>query len=209
MKLNLSKFKPIPGFNRYLISEDGIVYSKVRNQIIAQYKNWAGYITVTITDDNGFRSPRKVHRLVYLTFVGPLDPNLVVDHKDDDKNNNHYTNLQQITPSANSTKSFISGKNKEKVVWTKEMIHQICKMTQNFVSETEIFEKFGVDYDKNREQCNVLIGQLRRGQIHKDVTKLYNLSLYYGGINKKDHRLEIYEVQNIYMNLLLGLSHLY
>ena len=203
-KLNLSKFKVIPGFSKYMISEDGVVYSLVSKKIIAQSKNWAGYLTVTITDDNGFRSPRKVHRLVYLTYIGPLDPNLVVDHKDDDKNHNHYTNLQQITNSENSTKSFITGKNKEKVVWTKEMIHQICKMMQDFIPESEIFSKFDVDYDKNRYQCNMLIGQLRRGQIHKDVTQYYNLRLYCGGINKKDHKLEIHEVQNIYMNLLLG-----
>lgn len=202
--IDTSKFKTIPGFSRYMISEYGDVYSIPSKKIIAVAKNWAGYLTVTITDDKNFRSPRKVHRLVYLTYIGPLKDNLVVDYKDDNKLNNHYSNLQQVTPSFNSTKSFITGGNKNKVVWSKEQIALICEMMEQNIYSPKIFESIGVVYQKNREACNHLIGQLRRGEIHQDIASKYDIKNYVIGINKKDVKFSIDEVQNIYMRLLFG-----
>lgn len=204
--LSTTLFRKIPGFSKYSISEDGTVYSDVREKIIARTRNWAGYWVVTITDDNGYRAPRKVHRLVYSAFVGPLEEGKVIDHIDDNKDHNHYTNLQQITPPENSTKSFITGKNKEKVVWTKEMIHEICRMMEKNMTNYEIFDAMNVNYDANRYNCNHLIGDLRRGVIHKDITSQYDLSKYITSVNKKDSKLSIDDVQNIYMNLLFGVS---
>lgn len=34
-----------------------------------------------------------VHRLVYHVFVHPIDSKIQINHRDDNKNNNHYTNL--------------------------------------------------------------------------------------------------------------------
>ena len=202
--LNLDSFKDIPGFPGYKISNSGVVYSTKRNIIVAEAKNYAGYSVVTITDENGFRSPRKVHRLVYKTWVGELENDKVVDHRDDNKNNNYYTNLQQITSSQNSTKSFITGKNSEKVVWNKSMIHQICQMIVKNYPNKLIFETLGIDYESNRYNCNHLIGDLCRGTIHKDITIYYDLSKRVSGINKKDNKLSIRNVQYIYMMITYG-----
>lgn len=202
--IDISKFKPIPGFSRYMISEYGDVYSIPRKKILSVSKNWAGYLTVTLVDDKNFRSPRKVHRLVYLTYVGPLKDNLVVDHKDDNKLNNHYSNLQQITSSENSTKSFLSGGNVDKVVWTKEQVTLICEMMEQNVHTAKIFTNLGIDYYSNRDSCNHLVGQLRRGEIHKDIASKYNLRDYVCGVNKKDAKLDINDVRNVYMRLLFG-----
>lgn len=202
--INLNKFKIIPGFSRYMISEDGDVYNIKRKRLMSPSKNWAGYLTVTLVDDSNFRSPRKVHRLVYLTYIGPLDPNKVVDHKDDNKLHNHYSNLQQITPSQNSLKSFITGKNADKVVWTKDQIHLICEMMERNVPNYLIFTNLGIDYYQNRYNCNMLLGQLRRGDIHQDVAKQYNLNNYICGVNKKDSRFDISQVRDVYMRMLMG-----
>lgn len=204
--LKIEKFKPIPGFSKYSIFEDGTVYSNVRNKIVAKTKNWAGYWVVSITDDNGYRAPRKVHRLVYSAYVGPLEEGKVVDHKDDNKNNNHYTNLQQITPSENSTKSFITGLNKTKVVWTKDMIHELCKMMEKNTPNRIMFKALNIDYDDNRYNCNHLIGDLKRGTIHKDITSQYDLSRYINAVNKADAKLTSEQVQKIYMDLMFGVT---
>lgn len=185
-----------------MISENGDVYSLPRKKILAQAFNWVGYKVVTVTDDHGFRAPRKVHRLVYLAFVGKLDPSKVIDHKDDNKLNNHYTNLQQITSSKNSIKSFITGKNKDKAVWSKEFIEEICKLIVKNLSEKEIFETLGIDYESNRKQCNILIGKLRRNEIHSDITSKYDLSNYITSINKKDVKLSVNQVKVLYIRLL-------
>lgn len=202
--IDISKFKPIPGFSKYVISEYGDIYSLVRRKIVATTKNWAGYIVATITDDTGFRSPRKVHRLVYMTYVGGIEDGKVIDHKDDNKLNNHYSNLQQLTPTENSIKSFVSGKNKHKVIWSTGQIEMICEMIERNVSIVDIFKNIGIDYYNNRNQCNMLVGQLRRNEIHKSISCKYNLKNYICGINKKDNKLDISDVRNIYMRLLFG-----
>lgn len=80
----------------------------------------------------------------------------------------------------------------------------ICEMMERNIYSVTIFENIGVDYYNNREACNHLIGQLRRGEIHQDVAKQYNIKNYICGINKKDARFNINEVRNVYMRLLFG-----
>ncbi len=202
--IDMNKFKSIKGFSRYLISNNGNIYSTVRNRILPPHKNWAGYLTVTLINDENHRSPRKIHRLVYQTYVGPLENGKVVDHIDNDKLNNLYTNLKQITPSENSSKSFISGKNKDKVIWPKEIIHKICKLLEDQYSVKDIFNELGIDFENNKYNCSHLIGDILRGTIHKDVSCQYDLSGYVHGVNKKDAKLNINKVQQIYIRLLIG-----
>ena len=45
-----------------------------------------------------------LHRLIYETFKGPLDPTLCIDHIDNNPLNNRIDNLQQISISENSIK---------------------------------------------------------------------------------------------------------
>lgn len=197
--------KTIPGFSNYMISEDGkTVYSIKRDKEIAHAISENGYEVVTITDDDGYRAPRKVHRLVYLTYVGELIPGMTIDHIDNDPMHNHYTNLQQISQSENSMKSFTEGKNKDKAVWDKGTVDNICRLLAKNTSEHDIFRKLKIDYDKHRVACNHLVGQLLRGDIHKDITAKYDLSGYINGINKKDRKLTIDQVSKIYEDTKFG-----
>lgn len=43
----------------------------------------------------------KVHKLVYLTWVGEIQDGMQINHIDDDKNNNYYKNLYQGTQKEN------------------------------------------------------------------------------------------------------------
>lgn len=202
--INLTKFKIIPGYKNYMISESGYIYPIKRKKIIAINKNFSGYLTVTITDDSGFRSPRKVHRLVYLTYVGPLIDGMTIDHIDDNKYNNHYTNLQQITPSENSLKQFITGKNKDKVICTIDQIKTICELMERNFPIYKIIDSLGLDYYSKPTTYIHFIGLLRRKAIYQDITKDYNIQGYICAVNKKDRVFDIPEVQNIYMRLLFG-----
>ena len=73
-------FRKIPGFSQYLISPYGLIFSIDRYSFLHQTTNHNGYRTATIVDDNGFRSPRKVHRLVYLAYNGPIGETSSIDH---------------------------------------------------------------------------------------------------------------------------------
>ena len=88
-------FDMFPG---YYFSEDGEVYSEKRNRLISQSVNHNGYLTATITDKNGYRAPRKVHRLVYQAFHKVLlSPNETIDHINSNKLNNKLSNLQVLS----------------------------------------------------------------------------------------------------------------
>lgn len=79
-------FKPYDEI--YYISADGDVYSKYSNKLLKHYIDLDGYHRVDIHSKH-----MKVHKLVFLTWIGKLKDKEQINHKDDNKNNNHYTNL--------------------------------------------------------------------------------------------------------------------
>jgi hypothetical protein len=53
-----------------------------------------------------------IHHLVYDVFIGERDTNMIIDHKDEDRNNNHYSNLEQITQKENIERYYTNKSNK-------------------------------------------------------------------------------------------------
>jgi hypothetical protein len=47
-----------------------------------------------------------LQRLVYQTFVGPIEGKMQIDHIDGDKSNNHISNLEMVTQSENIKRSW-------------------------------------------------------------------------------------------------------
>lgn len=110
--------RPIPGFEGlYSVSEDGRVFSEARvvqrksrpmtvqARQLRTAKHTAGYLTVNL-----HRGEKQiaflVHRAVALAWLpSPSDDGLFagleVNHKDGCKTNNHASNLEWCTPSAN------------------------------------------------------------------------------------------------------------
>lgn len=111
-------WKDIEGFN-YQVSNLGNVKSKgkyvqyVDSRTGKQCQRWAkptvlkwsigtsGYPTTHIYDDRGTRQTVMVHRLVAMYFLAYVKDREFVNHKDGDKTNNHYTNLEWVTRSEN------------------------------------------------------------------------------------------------------------
>lgn len=106
--------KILMGSNKIYVSSDGFVRdassSNWRRGTVQQGQD---YKRVTFQFDmNGERHIGKsgkeishsqyVHKLVALAFLGPRPENWVIDHIDEDKMNNHYTNLQYVTRSEHS-----------------------------------------------------------------------------------------------------------
>ncbi len=59
-----------------------------------------GYLRIR-TWVNGIRVRASAHRVVYRYFNGPIPPNAIINHKDDDRSNNRPDNLEPISQSAN------------------------------------------------------------------------------------------------------------
>ncbi len=109
-------FKDIPEFeNKYQASTKGRIKSLGNNKgkkdkILKASFNSKGYLTVALYT-SGVRKTFTVHQLVAITFLNHKLNGyaLIVDHRDDDKANNHVENLKIISQRSNVSKPF--GKN--------------------------------------------------------------------------------------------------
>ena len=52
--------------------------------------------------NNGKRHSILLHRVVYKAFFGEIPENMVINHKDENKHNNHIENLEILTRSENA-----------------------------------------------------------------------------------------------------------
>ena len=104
------KGKEIKEYPKYSITEDGEVWSfrrkkpkKLKPQGATQNKR---YHQVRLFNKEYPKGRLQyIHRLVYETFVGEIGDDNTIDHIDENPSNNHYTNLQVMTQSDNSSKS--------------------------------------------------------------------------------------------------------
>ena len=95
------KWKVINGFEKYKISDCGIVKNIQKGTILYGNINHDGYVRVKLSSNKGFRNVF-VHRLVAEAFLGtPVDDTLEVNHIDENKENNHVSNLEWVTHTGN------------------------------------------------------------------------------------------------------------
>ncbi len=93
-------FKVIPGYENYLISKEGEIYSqksrKFLRQNIERFEKLNKYITVGVTE-KGKEKKFRVHRLVALTYIPNPENKATVNHKDGNIYNNFVNNLEWAT----------------------------------------------------------------------------------------------------------------
>lgn len=87
-------------FEHFVVYEDGKIQNTLTGNFLVGDINNVGYSRVCL-----YNKPYKkrffVHRLVAEYFVDGFDENLQVNHKDGNKLNNHYMNLEWVTQSEN------------------------------------------------------------------------------------------------------------
>lgn len=90
---------------KYSISNMGRVKNNKTGKLKCLDKNRVGYLRVTLEG----RQRKFVHRLVAEYFVDGYFENAVVNHKDLDKLNNRFDNLEWVTRSENSKHAHKNG----------------------------------------------------------------------------------------------------
>lgn len=118
------QWKFIPGYSGYKVSKCGYVLSCKRTKIRSNgrrhttparvLKHWPdtnGYYQVYLYL-NDKKVARSNHRLVYLAWKGEIPVDMVVDHIDADKLNNHADNLQLLSNQMNVIKGWEDAKKK-------------------------------------------------------------------------------------------------
>ena len=98
-------WKDIQGYEGYYqISSEGNIRNIKTKQILIGDTNNLGYRRITL-----YTPVKKrffIHRLVALHFCEGYSEGLVVNHKDGNKQNNNYTNLEWVTRSENDLHAY-------------------------------------------------------------------------------------------------------
>lgn len=144
------EWRSIPGFSRYEINQFAVVRN-LKHEVISQHENKTTkgtYFTVNIIDDHGVRKIRYAHRLTCMAFHGLIDgyEQLDVNHKDTNKHNNYYKNLEWSTRSGNVKHAFLTGANKHALAV--KCTNVITGEIKLFISMKEVAEFLGLKHGK-------------------------------------------------------------
>lgn len=94
---------PIKGFEgRYDIDAEGRVYSHFTGNYLKHYVTRKGYFRVCLSDYGKVKS-YLVHRLVANAFIDNPNNLPIINHKDENKQNNRVENLEWCTNAYNTT----------------------------------------------------------------------------------------------------------
>jgi hypothetical protein len=166
-------WKPVKDYeHEYEIREDGKLrsidrfYEANRNGKIFQYRIKGkelkpslqdGYLSMELVK-NGKSKKLQIHRLVYSTFIGNLQNGLVVHHKDHNKLNNHYSNLEQISQKEHNLLHKHDGPNKGGKT-PKEYIDKIKKIKSEKIfprcEEAYLLKEKGINYIEIAKILNI------------------------------------------------------
>lgn len=91
---------PIDGYPNYLVSDYGEVINTKTGKSLIAYRVGEGYLRVDLRH-KGKRRQVAVHQLVAECFIPNEEGKTQVNHRDGDKMNNKYTNLEWCTPKEN------------------------------------------------------------------------------------------------------------
>lgn len=96
------EWKAIPDYPGYFVSNHGNVRGKQGKILKRMYTVRGGnYPFVNLTrrknDGSMFRKNENIHVLVAKYFIGPRPMGMIVDHKDSNRDNCYFKNLQYIT----------------------------------------------------------------------------------------------------------------
>lgn len=165
---------------RYYVSEDGHIYNTKTDNICNGSINHWGYCKCKITTDTPMQSGHcwkavSIHRMVAGTYV--YDRNqlgLIVNHKDCNKANNYFSNLEWVTPAENihhaSVHGLMShGENHCGAKLKEAQVHEICQILQDktYTTIKELASRYGVDI--------LTIRDIAIGNNWKEISCQYNI----------------------------------
>lgn len=137
---------------KYVIYQDGRVYSNIRNKFLKPQINHKGYLSININGKLQF-----LHRLIAKTFIPNPDNLPQVNHINEDKTDNRVENLEWVTDRKNKQHS-----NKSKYPGT--TYHKIAKKFQSGFCHNKKFINLGLY--KSQEEAH---------QVYLNYIKLHNL----------------------------------
>lgn len=113
----------MPQFPNYYALENGEIFDKKHNKICKKYINKDGYYIVSVGVDI-HKKVMQVHQLIAMAYLNhvPCGYKTIVDHIDNNKQNNELSNLQLVSARHNISKSAMCKNKSSKytgVSWSK------------------------------------------------------------------------------------------
>lgn len=94
-------FVAVPGFPDYQATTAGRIFCLRTQEFVSYFKHKAGYRLCQLRASIGTWILSSVHKIIALTFHGPVPDGLEVNHKNDDKADNRPSNLEYMTHAEN------------------------------------------------------------------------------------------------------------
>lgn len=96
------------GNGRYYATVDGHVYDQTRESCVAECRVKNGYLIVHLKD-NGKNKILYVHRIIGRVFCEGYSDGLDINHKNGNKEDNRFVNLEWVTRSKNIQHAYDTG----------------------------------------------------------------------------------------------------
>lgn len=183
--------KPVKGFDNYLISEFGEVFSVKNNKFIKPTLMKIGYL--------GFTPKRNkliyVHRAVAEAFIPNPNNYPQVNHKDGDKTNNNVSNLEWCTSKQNNLHAWKNGLNKTTDAQRKHAstIHKYIPKEKSIENGKRVgsWIKLHVSKKVRCKKCGKIFNSIKEAADSLDLRDS-TLSRYLNGTRKNCTNLEFY-----------------
>lgn len=154
------------GYSQYKINLSGRIRNIKTGIILQPFIDRRGYENYSLWSDKGTRKTFRCHQLVALAFIpNPLHlPQ--VNHKDGNKRNNFYKNLEWTTNLDNATHAMQNGLMPHAKI-DEQTCHKICEMLMQRIKIAKISRELNIPYS------TIAAIHLRRNWTH--ISSQYNL----------------------------------
>ena len=164
----------------YEINTNGEIRNKNTGKILKPWKDKDGYDQYGLMGNNGRHIYLRGHRMVAKKFVPGEEDGLLVNHLDEIKDHNHYSNLEWCTNRENilySIDNLIAGaprgSERSNAIITEKEAEIICQYIVNGYKPKEILDDIDGYFGLEREQLRCIIKQIKRKNSWSHVSDKY------------------------------------
>lgn len=169
-------WKPIEGFDNYMVSNCGNVLNTRKNTFLTPYKEKNGYLRVNLSK-NGKCKKFLVHRLVAEAFIPNTDNKPFIDHINTDRTDNRVNNLRWVTQKENQnnnlTKEKLSTATKNERNPSAKSVLQFS-LDGKFINKYDFIKQSGIYKPTHISSCC----RGKRKTAYGYIWKYYDLELY-------------------------------
>lgn len=148
---------------KYEISEYGDVKNIKTNRLLKPDLHYKGYLRVFHLGSRDY-----IHRIVATLYIDNPNNYPQVNHKDGNKLNNHYSNLEWCTAKYNNEHALTNGLRKQQVFIPGEH-HPNAKLTTEQVLDIRQSNLKAKDIANKHNVSCITVYKIRQGKVWKDI----------------------------------------